>query len=135
MRRIDGKDGANRTLADAAAIEDVSPGKHLPPLPSPTPTKSVPTAPEQTTPEVLFDAKAMVRSAVSNLANASTRGYMTDDTIAFLREKCPGWDLYTLHAEFERWVESDAARTPVDWQRAFIGWVQRHHEKHRHTLR
>jgi hypothetical protein len=47
----------------------------------------------------------------------------------------PGWDFHALHAEFERWVSADSARTPADWQRAFIGWAKRHHEKHRHTLR
>jgi poly(3-hydroxyalkanoate) synthetase len=60
---------------------------------------------------------------------------ITDETIAYLREKCPGWDLYALHAEFEAWVNADPARTPASWQKAFIGWVTRHHEKHKHELR
>ena len=32
-------------------------------------------------------------------------------------------------------ILTDPARLPADWLCAFIGWVRRHHEKHRHTLR
>jgi hypothetical protein len=60
---------------------------------------------------------------------------MTDETITHLREVCPGWDLYTLHAEFEQWVNADSKRSPVDWQKAFVGFVKRHHEKYRNNLR
>lgn len=83
----------------------------------------------------LFDARGLIRSAVAGLSDAATRGFMTDATIDHLRETCPGWDLYALHAEFERWVAARSERTPADWQRAFVGWVKRHHEKHRHELR
>lgn len=128
MRRVDGKDGAGKSLPDstmpppeqpaAPAAPEVSPGKHPEPVPEPT-----------------FDARALIRSTVAGLSDAATRGYMTDETIDHLRETCPGWDLHALHAEFERWVAGDPARTPANWQRAFTGWVKRHHEKHRHTLR
>lgn len=84
---------------------------------------------------LFFDARALVRSAVAGLSDKATRGIIADETIAFLREQCPGWDLYALHAEFEAWVNADPARTPASWQRAFIGWVKRHHEKHKHELR
>lgn len=83
----------------------------------------------------VFDARAIVRNAVSGLADASTRGLMTDDTITLLRQECPGWDLYTLHAEFESWVNADPSRLPANWQRAFIGYVRKWHERHRHELR
>jgi len=82
-----------------------------------------------------FDARSLVRSAVAGLSDKATRGIIADETMAYLREKCPGWDLYALHAEFESWVNADPARTPVNWQKAFIGWVKRHHEKHKHELR
>ena len=82
-----------------------------------------------------FDASALVRNTVSGLADATTRGYMTDETLALLRQECPGWDLYTLHAEFETWVNADPSRLPANWQRAFIGYVRKWHEKHRHELR
>ncbi len=127
MRRFDGKDGAGKGLPESSApAHDVSPGKHA----------AAPAAPQiEAAPEPTFDARALIRSTVAGLSDAATRGFMTDETIDHLRETCPGWDLHALHAEFERWVASDPARTPANWQRAFTGWVKRHHEKHRHNLR
>lgn len=87
------------------------------------------------TPPVLVDARAIIRNAVTGLSDAATRGFMTDETINLLRTECPGWDLYALHAEFEAWVRASADRTPANWQKAYIGWVRRHHEKHKHELR
>lgn len=83
----------------------------------------------------LVDASGLIRGALTGLTDAATRGFMTDETMALLRGECPGWDLYTLHAEFEAWVNSDPARLPANWQRAFIGYVRKWHEKHRHQLR
>ena len=82
-----------------------------------------------------MDARRLIRSTIAGLSTAATRGFMTDTTIDYLRTTYPGWDIYTLHAEFEQWVNADSNRTPVDWQKAFIGFVKRHHEKNRHTLR
>jgi plasmid replication initiation protein len=141
MRRVDGKDGAGMGLSgQGLSGSDVSPGKHLA-------AELAPAAEPATQPigrsegkaasavrEETFDARTLIRSTIAGLSHAATRGFMTDETIAHLRETCPGWDLHALHAEFERWVNADATRTPADWQRAFIGWVRRHHEKHRHTL-
>ena len=139
MRRVDGKDGA----------EVVSPGKRPAPLPAATAATAAPAplaspapakpaarnaAPTADAP-VTVDARSLIRSTIAGLSHAATRGFMTDETLAHLRETCPGWDFQALHAEFERWVSADPARTPADWQRAFIGWAKRHHEKHRHTLR
>lgn len=134
MRRVDGKDGATGALppptfttcsidgVDIAKVENVSPGKH------------VQTHPE---PEALIeiDARKLIKTTVIGLSTAATRGFMTDETIDYLRETCPGWDLYTLHSDFERWVAGDPERTPADWQRAFIGFVKRHHEQNRHSTR
>lgn len=110
---------------------DYSPGKDH------SATKRKPPASEATEAvEVhFFDARSLVRSAVAGLSDKATRGIIADETMAYLREKCPGWDLYALHAEFESWVNADHARTPANWQKAFIGWVKRHHEKHKHELR
>ncbi|MFT4054370.1 MAG: replication initiator protein A [Novosphingobium sp.] len=85
--------------------------------------------------EETIDARKFIRSAVAGLSDKATRGFMTDETIDLLRRECLGWDLHALHAEFERWVNADVDRTPADWQRAFVGWVRRHHAKHRHQLR
>ena len=94
-----------------------------------------PVKPPRDEEEVLVDAHSLIKSTVAGLSDAATRGFMTDDTIELLRRECPGWDLYNLHAEFEAWVNASAERRPVNWQKAFIGWVKRHHEKHRHELR
>ncbi|MBB4860599.1 plasmid replication initiation protein [Novosphingobium chloroacetimidivorans] len=154
MRRIDPGSGKVDTALPAPAAqlpspEDVSPGKRRAKSPhlsdsvssEPRPAKSLPVAEQATkvstpAPEApLFDARRLIRSAVAGLSDAATRGFMTDATIDHLRETCPGWDLYALHAEFERWVAAAPERTPADWQRAFVGWVKRHHAKHRHELR
>ncbi|MEG8223472.1 replication initiator protein A [Sphingomonas sp. HH69] len=82
-----------------------------------------------------IDARKLIRSTVAGLSDAATRGFMTDETIDLLRRECPGWDLYTLHADFERWVAGSPERTPTDWQRAFVGWVRRHHAKNHQHLR
>lgn len=128
MRRVDGKDGADRALPEAgrqgaeartvaSTAPDVSPGKH-----SSGAGETV-------------DVRALIRKTVAGVSDAATRGFMTDETIRHLRETCPGWDLHALHAEFESWVNGDSARLPANWQKAFIGWVKRHHEKNGHALR
>lgn len=92
-------------------------------------------AAKQGEPEETFDARKLIRSTIAGLSDVATRGYMTDETIDLLRRECPGWDLHALHAQFEGWVAESSERTPADWQRAFIGWVKRHHAKHRYQLR
>ncbi|ARU17925.1 replication initiator protein A [Croceicoccus marinus] len=155
MRRIDGKDGAEIRQAAPEALDllqpagtspanDVSPGKRATgelreARPDPVAAASKPkhrANVSATQPgDHPVDAAALIRSTIAGLSDAATRGYMTDDTIEHLRTACPGWDLHALHADFERWVDADAARLPANWQKAFIGWVKRHHEKHRHQLR
>jgi len=76
----------------------------------------------------------LLRRSRTSLATRATAGEITDATMATLRAECPGWDYQTLHDEFRTWVEADSARTPVSYQAAFIGFVRRYHEKHRHEL-
>ncbi|CCA89897.1 replication initiator protein A [Novosphingobium sp. PP1Y] len=152
MRRVDGKGGAETNLPANPAEPHVSPGKHAGTIPAEAPAESAPAktgdrrgqggrqsaAPAAQATEAqadVIDARKLIRSTLAGLSDAATRGFMTDETIDYLRQNCPGWDLHALHAEFERWVSASPERTPADWQRAFIGWVKRHHEKHRHTLR
>lgn len=116
-------EGGKQSVAKASR-KNVSPGKHC---------GDTGSLIEETGP--LIDARKLIRSTVAGLSDSATRGFMTDETIDLLRRECPGWDLYTLHAEFERWVAGNAERTPTDWQRAFVGWVRRHHAKNRHQLR
>lgn len=133
MKRVDGKNGANRDLASPSPaplpIETVSPGKHQTEIAGVPAPKPAPTVAD------VVDASWMIKNTLAGLSNAATRGFMTDETITHLREVCPGWDLYTLHAEFEQWVNADNKRSPVDWQKAFVGFVKRHHEKNRNSLR
>jgi plasmid replication initiation protein len=135
MKRVDGKGGAGRSdelvlpqSTPPARTLEVSPGKLS--LQGPPKTPGAVSAKEE-----LFDARSLIKATIAGLSDAATRGYMTDETIDYLRQTCPGWDLYALHAEFEGWVAGDPSRTPADWQRAFIGWVKRYHEKNRHLLR
>ena len=132
MVRCDSK--ASNEVGQGASV---SPSKKLSPgkvLESNRPDKQT-KAPNSPQSSAVFDAGALVRTAVAGLADASTRGYMTDDTLTLLRQECPGWDLYTLHADFETWVNADTSRLPANWQRAFIGYVRKWHERHRHQLR
>ena len=59
---------------------------------------------------------------------------ITSETLATLRSECPGWDYAVLHQEFRAWVDGDEKRTPVSYQKAFIGFVRRYHAKNKHTL-
>lgn len=135
MRRIDGKDGA-LTMPRHPLDERANPAPQDLFQRSFEPVKS---APKKVSPGKLLaetiDATALIRKSIAGMSDAATRGFLTDETIALLRETCPGWDLHALHAEFETWVNADSARLPANWQKAFIGWVRRHHEKHGHTLR
>lgn len=145
MRRIDGKDGAGvvgqgtggvvrQPEAERASAPSTS-SKSADPAPVGGTSPSGVSPGKHSSPTETFDASALIRKAVKGLSDNATRGFMADETIAYLRETCPGWDLHALHAEFEGWVNADAARLPANWQKAFIGFVKRHHEKHGHTLR
>ncbi|WP_176598516.1 MULTISPECIES: replication initiator protein A [Sphingobium] len=84
--------------------------------------------------EMLVDAGAMIRRTLAGLSAKASAGEITDATLATLRAEYPGWDYQTLHQEFRGWLEADPARTPVNYQKAFIGFVRRFHEKNRHRL-
>jgi len=84
--------------------------------------------------EPLFDARDVIRRTVTGLSTRANAGEITDATLATLRAECPGWDYQSLHQEFRSWLDADPARTPVNYQKAFIGFVRRFHEKNRHRL-
>ena len=49
----------------------------------------------------------------------------TERTIALVRRKFPGWDVYALQAEFDHWIaEKPEKRRPDDYQKAFYGFVK-----------
>lgn len=74
------------------------------------------------------------RSRKAAAAAAEPHGYLTDATLAHLREHYRGWDFHALHVDFKAWIQADAERTPDRYQSAFIGYVRRYHEKNRHQL-
>ncbi|EGD60868.1 plasmid replication initiator protein-like protein [Novosphingobium nitrogenifigens DSM 19370] len=142
MRRVASTDTSEkrvspgkRARAEAPQVPTVD-ADAAPALPREPKVSSAPASrPAQSSPPATVDARTLIRRTIAGLSDSATRGFMTDATIEHLRETCPGWDLHALHAEFETWVNAAPERLPADWQRAFVGWVKRHHEKHRHTLR
>lgn len=62
-------------------------------------------------------------------------GRISDATLATVRRECPGWDYQNLHDQFRAWLNDDSSRTPANYQNAFIGYVRRYHERHKHELR
>lgn len=136
MRRRQGEKilaGATDTVGETARADETNQATALSaavsvPLatPAPHPADSI---------DELINVAAIVRRSVTSLATRADAGDLTDRTMATLRAECPGWDYQTLHAEFRQWITADPSRTPVNYQNAFIGFVRRHHEKHRHELR
>ena len=140
MRRADGKDGAETMLKHERPTRVEVARKGAPRLSSPAPTTQLSKADDKPskdadTSKLKVDAASLVRSAVADLSGRTTHGYLAEETLDYLRANYGGWDFYTLHAEFEQWVAGSQDRTPANWQKAFIGWVRRHHEKNKHQLR
>ena len=59
----------------------------------------------------------------------SFSGHLSEDTIACVRNDFPGWDVYALKAEFDAWLGQAPGRVPGDYQKAFHGFVRRHHDR------
>lgn len=101
--------------------------------PQPAPAPATPTAAEETAP-IGPEARALIRRSLTSLATRGTSGMITDATLELLRQECPGWDYPELHRQFRDWVEADPARTPANYQNAFIGFVRQWHARHKHQL-
>jgi plasmid replication initiation protein len=54
---------------------------------------------------------------------------LTDETTARVRRDFPNWDIYALKAEFDTWLRQNPERIPVDYQKAFYGFVRQHQER------
>jgi plasmid replication initiation protein len=52
---------------------------------------------------------------------------LTEATLTRIRHDFPGWDIYALQAEFDTWLRSAPDRVPIDYQKAFYGFVRQHH--------
>jgi plasmid replication initiation protein len=59
---------------------------------------------------------------------------LSERTIVSIRNECPGWDIYALQHAFNEWLDSDASRTPNNYEAAFQGWVRRHHARHSSSM-
>lgn len=86
------------------------------------------------TPAERASAGALIRTSLTRLSTRAQSGEVTDATLRILREECPGWDYQTLHADFRSWIDADPARTPVNYQNAFIGFVRQFHAKNKHRI-
>ncbi|MET3713392.1 plasmid replication initiation protein [Sphingomonas trueperi] len=102
------------------------------PRPAPRPAKQ-PVAEE--TPPLGAEARALLRRTVTSLATRGTSGMLTDATLEQVRRECPGWDYQDLHRQFREWVEADPARTPANYQNAFLGFARQWHARNKHQLR
>ncbi|NLS26490.1 hypothetical protein S2M10_14730 [Sphingomonas sp. S2M10] len=81
------------------------------------------------------EARSRIRRSLTSLATRGTSGMVTDATLVQLRQECPGWDYQELHRQFRDWVEADPARTPANYQNAFLGFVRQWHARNKHQLR
>jgi plasmid replication initiation protein len=105
------------------------------PLP-PTPALTVATTPNaandgQSPPTPLADptaVKALLRQAGHRLAVRSSEA--STEIRALIAMECPGWDLDALEGEFRAWIDKDPGRLPVNYDKAFAGFVRRWHSKH-----
>jgi len=108
------------------ALAQSANGRRATPVPASSPTPAGQ--------EPLVDAGDMIRRTLAGLSAKASAGELTNATLATLRAEYPGWDYQTLHQEFRDWLEADPTRTPVNYQKAFIGFVRRFDEKNRHRL-
>jgi len=51
---------------------------------------------------------------------------LSDEVLARIRKDFPGWDVYALKSEYDRWLDADAKRAPKSYEAAFYGFVRSH---------
>ena len=51
---------------------------------------------------------------------------LSDEMLARIRKDFPGWDVYALKSEYNRWLDADAQRSPKNYDVAFYGFVRSH---------
>ncbi len=54
---------------------------------------------------------------------------LAEETLTRIRHDFPGWDVYALKAEFDTWLAQVPERVPANYQKAFYGFVRRHHNR------
>jgi hypothetical protein len=51
---------------------------------------------------------------------------LSDELLARIRKDFPGWDVYALKSEYDRWLDADEQRAPKSYDAAFYGFVRSH---------
>lgn len=123
-----------RSEGEAAPAPVQRPSKADAPLPNADPAAKAPETDPDAAP-IGPEARALIRRSLTRLASRGTSGMVTDATLETLRHECPGWDYQELHRQFRDWVEADSARTPANYQNAFIGFVRQWHARNKNQLR
>jgi hypothetical protein len=52
---------------------------------------------------------------------------LSDRTITRVRADFPGWDIYVLKQDYDRWLNDHPTREPTDYEAAFYGFVRKPH--------
>ncbi len=123
-----------RSEGEAPPAPVQRPSKADAPLPNAVPAAKAPETDPDAAP-IGPEARALIRRSLTRLASRGTSGMVTDATLETLRHECPGWDYQELHRQFRDWVEADSARTPANYQNAFIGFVRQWHARNKNQLR
>lgn len=76
------------------------------------------------------DRRKPVKSAEPSAQQTLITPELTDLTRQLIRRDFPGWDIYALKADFDAWLLDSGERMPDDYQKAFYGFVKKHHELH-----
>lgn len=75
------------------------------------------------------DVTALLRRAQSSARLKAKEASV--EVRAAIALECPGWDLDALEAEFRSWIDKDPSRLPVNYDKAFAGFVRRWHARNR----
>jgi plasmid replication initiation protein len=82
--------------------------------------------------DALADTAAPSPTSRRRKASPASPAALGEITLERIRTDFPGWDLDELHRQFTTWIAGDPKRLPVDFDRAFYGFVRRHHERNLH---
>ncbi|RAH95798.1 plasmid replication initiator protein [Acuticoccus sediminis] len=69
------------------------------------------------------------RRASEGSAPLLAHAELGEETITKIRKDFPGWDVYAMKGEFDKWITQDESRRPSDYQSAFYGFMRQHHAR------
>ncbi len=122
--RSDRREPALRmTRRDAPAISLVPKPAKTPPRAAPSPLATA-----------LAPALAPTMAPPQAARGAASARMPTPETLAELRQLCPGWDYHHLQALFDGWLATDPSLAPQNYDAAFRGFVRRYHDRNKHSL-